>query len=650
MFSESGHLSILFLVIAFWLLIIPVLDKGKTKHRSIVTLFAAVVGFRYMIWRLTETVIPFQGTSSEEIWIWGVFCVEVLAFIEIALFLLIMSRRNERSLEADQHQQNLTSFPSVDILIPTYNEERDVLEKTIIGAKNIHYPNFDVWVLDDGKRDWLRDYCLAKEVGYIRRPTNKHAKAGNINYALQQVQGDFFAIFDADFVPAHNFLERTIGFFLDDPQIGIVQTPQHFFNKDPIQTNLYIDKIFPDEQRLFFSEIAPCRDGWGAAFCCGSCSIARRSAIDIAGGIPTSSITEDLLTTLVLLRYGYKTIYLNEKLSQGLAPSSLEGYFIQRARWCRGGIQCMFVKEGPIRAKHLSLIQRILFLPYGWLLQPPTRIMVVLIPIVYLWFGITPLQMTTNAGIIDYLLPTILLYTLAMQWLVGSKYVPIISTAIGIFSAFRLLPVVISSVIKPFGEPFRVTPKGSADSIGVDTLTLSITLLFSAFTVGGIYLNLIPEYSILTDRQFFPFALLWAALNLVYLFISTLICFDIPRKRQEERFFTDETVKVSFADKQGMAKIIDISVGGMKLIANDLVPMNRGDQVIIEINGVGKVKAEVLNSRMYIMMKFHADDATRDKIIAKLFTGDYNNEVTGNIDKKNLFFKLFYRAFGHEMH
>ncbi len=89
--------------------------------------------------------------------------------------------------------------------------------------------------------------------------------------------------------------------FFEDPTIGIVQTPQHFFNKDPVQSNLSLKTVWPDEQRLFFDEMAASRDAWDVSFCCGSCSIARRSAVEEIGGFPHDSITEDLLTTLALL-------------------------------------------------------------------------------------------------------------------------------------------------------------------------------------------------------------------------------------------------------------------------------------------------------------------------------------------------------------
>ncbi|OOZ36705.1 hypothetical protein BOW52_10615 [Solemya elarraichensis gill symbiont] len=176
-----------------------------------------------------------------------------------------------------------------------------------------------VWVLDDGKREWLKEFCKEHNVNYLTREDNSHAKAGNLNDGLKHASGELFAIFDADFVPLSDYLKRTTGFFVNNPDVGLVQTPQHFYNRDPIQSNLYLDKLLPDEQRLFFDVMAPCRDRWNAAFCCGSCSITRRKAVDEIGGIPTSSITEDLLTTLSLLKAGYKTIYLNEKLSPSVS-------------------------------------------------------------------------------------------------------------------------------------------------------------------------------------------------------------------------------------------------------------------------------------------------------------------------------------------
>src|SRR6185369_5403853 len=181
------------------------------------------------------------------------------------LFLAFL-RTSDRRPEADRHERRLRGLdagkaPSVDVLIPSYNEPLAVLEKTIVGARSLEWPNVNVYVLDDGRRAWLRDYCAEKGVGYITRPDNLGAKAGNINHALTLTDGDFVAVFDADFIPQRSFLMRLMGFF-EDPKVGIVQAPHAFYNHDPMQTNLAMRKSLPDDQAFFFEAIMPSRDGW----------------------------------------------------------------------------------------------------------------------------------------------------------------------------------------------------------------------------------------------------------------------------------------------------------------------------------------------------------------------------------------------------
>ncbi|MDD5729403.1 MAG: glycosyltransferase, partial [Victivallales bacterium] len=596
------------------------------------------------------TVVPFKGSLINGIWINTVFVVEILAFIEVCIFFLIMSRYCSRSSEADGYMEKIQDFPSVDVFIPTYNEDIDVLEKTIYGAKHLDYPNFKVWVLDDGNREWLEKFCTEAGVGYITRPEHVHAKAGNLNNGLARTSGELFAIFDADFVPAENFLRRTVGFFIFNRDIGIVQTPQHFFNKDPIQSNLYLEKVWPDEQRLFFSCMAPCRDGWNAAFCCGSCSIIRREAVEKAGGIPTSSITEDLLTTLCLLKIGYRTVYLNEKLSQGMAANSVAGYFIQRSRWCRGGIQCFFVPEGPLRAQGLTVLQRILFTPYNWIMQPITRLVLLLAPILYLWLELIPLHFTNTADLLYHQFPMFLAFTLSMQWLAKRKYIPIISTAIGVFTMFRLLPVVISSLIKPFGEPFRVTPKGVAGAAGaaVDRGILITASMLFIITLSGIVINLVPEHQVICKIQFFPYALFWSSFNVIMLLICMLICFDAPRKRQEERFIINEPG--SFDGREII--IEDISVSGCKVRhSSGRRIVEWGSVIKLKVPGVkGEPELEVTNSNAtHFMGRFqNLTRSQREALIVKLFTGKYDNEIQETAFWHKVVSSLMRRALGKE--
>jgi len=122
---------------------------------------------------------------------------------------------------------------SVDVMVPTYNEPEWVVRRTLIGALAIRYPH-QTYLLDDGRRPEME--ALAKELGagYITRPDNAGAKAGNLNAAMAQTSGDFIAIFDADHVPLPPFLDSTLGYFADST-IAFVQTPQEFYNVESFQ-------------------------------------------------------------------------------------------------------------------------------------------------------------------------------------------------------------------------------------------------------------------------------------------------------------------------------------------------------------------------------------------------------------------------------
>jgi cellulose synthase (UDP-forming) len=282
------------LIIVVGALLLPgaLLPMARPWARYAVAGFVAVVVLRYLDWRIGTTVLAAEGAWYELAWIWFCLGVELLGLFDAGILYLVFLRVTDRRAEADAGEVRLRAappdrLPSVDVFIATYNEPLDVLEKSIVGALMLDYPNFRVWVLDDGRRAWLHDFCRRKGVGYITRPDNRGAKAGNINHALRQTEADFVMVLDADFIPQRNFLIRTIGFF-DDPRVGIVQVPHAFYNQDPMQTNLSVGKVLPDDQRFFFEAIMPSRDGWDAAFCCGSNSITRRSAIRRVGdALPT---------------------------------------------------------------------------------------------------------------------------------------------------------------------------------------------------------------------------------------------------------------------------------------------------------------------------------------------------------------------------
>jgi cellulose synthase (UDP-forming) len=552
------------------------------------------------------------------------------ALLDAMILYLIFLRTTDRRAEADAHEERLRAaaselLPSVDIFIPTYNEPIEVLEKTITGALSIHYPNFLVWVLDDGRRPWLREFCEQKGVGYLTRGDNLHAKAGNINHALTKTNGEFVAIFDADFIPQRNFLMRTMGFF-DDPKVGIVQVPHSFYNHDPMQTNLALRKSLPDDQRFFFEAIMPSRDAWDGAFCCGSNSVTRRTAFEAVGNaLPTGSITEDMLLTLALLRRGYVTRYLCERLAFGLAPESLKAFFVQRQRWARGATQIMFLKDGPF-GPNLSLMHRLMFLPTHWFTQGATMLMTVCAPLVFLYTGLTPLVNANTEAVVNYIVPMVLAMFGGLCAFAPGRYFPLAAQVLAMFQTFKVFPTVLATLVKPFGHVFRVTPKGGdAGQSEYESGIFWVSAGLIGLTVFALAINASPEWHIVTQGALLPMVAFWCSLNVVILFFVCMMSLQMPVKRSEERFQLNEDIWIiSPSGALSTGRMRDISITGVAIDADiDRALVTKvGDRVRVFITEVGFVNAKVVRQYdRFLAVHFDlAPSVERDLLISKLFT------------------------------
>jgi cellulose synthase (UDP-forming) len=608
----------------------PMLPLSRPWARMLV--FAAVwlVIARYLEWRLFETVMPAGGEWYEVGWVWFCFAVEVLALFDALILYLAFLRVSDRHAEADAHEARLRllppeATPSVDLYIPTYNESLEVLEKTITGALCLEYPNFKIWVLDDGRRPWLKAFCEAKGVGYLTRPDNAHAKAGNINHALTKTNADFVAIFDADFIPQRNFLIRTMGFF-EDPRVGIVQVPHAFYNYDPTQSSLALQKALPDDQRFFFEAVMPSRDGWDAAFCCGSNSVTRREALRSVGdALPTDSITEDMLLSIALLRNGYITRYLCERLAFGLAPEGLKAFFVQRKRWARGAMQILYLAAGPL-GRNLSLMQRLLFLPTHWLSQGLMLLLTLVAPLVFLWTGILPLVHVTPEAVLYYLLPMILAVAGGIWAFAPRHYFPFAAQVHGTFQSFKVLPTVLVTMAKPFGHVFKVTPKGAeAKTSDYDRPIFWTAACLMLLTILGLVINSQSEWRIIGEGGLLPIVACWAVLNIVVLFLVCMMSLQAPVRRGEERFELDEPVWIFAANGAlSTGRIRDISLSGAAIIAdeNRALATHSGERARIFITEVGFVATSVVRQAgQFLAVHFDLPPGVeRDLLVRRLFT------------------------------
>lgn len=244
---------------------------------------------------------------------------------------------------------------TVDVFITVYGEEVNKIRATATAALAIK-GDHRTWILDDGRSDEVKD--LAAEIGcnYVRRFSSNGAKAGNVNHALSIAKGEYFCIFDADFVPKPEFLIETLPFFVND-NVAFVQTPQTYGNL----INL-VSRGAGYMQAVFYKFIQPGRNHFNAAFCVGTNVIFRRAAINDIGGIYTDSKSEDVWTSLMLHERGWKTIYIPTTLAIGDAPETIEAYTKQQLRWATGGFEIMITHNPLSPRRRLTVDQRIMYL------------------------------------------------------------------------------------------------------------------------------------------------------------------------------------------------------------------------------------------------------------------------------------------------
>ena len=237
------------------------------------------------------------------------------------------------------------------MLIPIFQEPLEILEQTLLAARAMDYARLAIYVLDDGHRDEVHELAQRLGAHYLRGP-REHAKAGNLNAALAQTQGDLVAIFDTDHIPTRSFLRRRCrGSRTED--VGVVQTPHVFRNPDIFQRAFRLEGRIPNEADLFNRGIQPARDAWGGAFFVGSGAVFRREALEEIGGFQVLSITEDIHTCVHMHAAGWRSVFVDKALAVGLAAEDLSSYVVQRRRWMLGCLQ-IFFRDNPLLPRAVS--------------------------------------------------------------------------------------------------------------------------------------------------------------------------------------------------------------------------------------------------------------------------------------------------------
>ncbi|MBF2076188.1 MAG: UDP-forming cellulose synthase catalytic subunit [Synechococcales cyanobacterium C42_A2020_086] len=579
------------------------LEEKQSDHRVSEYLHLCILSLsglttlRYLYYRASYTL-------NLDNWIDGIFSL-LLFSAELygvgTLFLAYFQTvkfRDRRPIDFSDIPQD--QWFSVDIYIPTYNEDVEIVRKTALGALAIDYPvhKKQVYILDDGRaeqyrvrRELLRQMCEELGCTLLTRDNNDHAKAGNINTALHRTHGDLVLILDCDHIPIRSFLKETVGFFYDD-KVALVQTPHWFYNPDPFERNLLTRGRVPVGNELFYKVLQRGNDYWNAAFFCGSAAVIRRDYILNVGGIATETVTEDCHTSLRLHSLGYKSVYYDKIMVAGLAPETFSSYVGQQVRWARGMAQILRL-ENPLFNRKLKLrfSQRLCYFSatshffFGF-----PRLMYAVAPTFFLLFGINSVK-GLGVETLSYALPHIVL---SMQ----TNHIPYKHVRFSFWNeiyefamSFQAGIVTLLALINPKLGSFNVTSKGqTVDRRRFDLDSIRYLVILGVVT--AVSLLAVPFWLIISplETQAVLINTLWCLFNLLLVLAACLVAFEQPQLRRAHRMPRHLTAIIHSEGRSWSGTTTNISETGVQILL-DVWP-NIPDEVRLEL--VGDYGARVL--------------------------------------------------------
>ncbi len=476
--------------------------KGGAARQVCLALGTLVI-IRYMYWRLTSTLPPLNDPAN---FVPGVILVigELYCVLIMVISLVISADPIHRPpLEREEDDK----LPTVDVFIPTYNEDELILATTMAAARSMDYPveKLTIWLLDDGgsdqkcnqadpkkaqearnrKRD-LMALCEQMGARYHTRQRNEHAKAGNMNDALKYATGDLIVVFDADHAPFRSFLRETVGHFALDEKLFLVQTPHVFLNPDPIEKNLRTFDRMPSENEMFYSVTQCGLDKWDASFFCGSAAVLRRKALDTTGGFSGVTITEDCETAFELHANGWHSVFVEKPLIAGLQPETFVSFIGQRSRWCQGMFQILMLKN-PALKKGLSVTQKICYMSSMtfWFFPLP-RLIFMTAPLLYIFFDVK-IFVSNIDETYAYTLSYIIINLMMQNYLYGRVRWPWMSELYEYVQGVFLSKAMISVAMNPRKPTFNVTAKGlTLDNDHLSELSWPFFVIYGVLFAGGL--------------------------------------------------------------------------------------------------------------------------------------------------------------------
>ncbi|HEY9905150.1 MAG TPA: UDP-forming cellulose synthase catalytic subunit [Candidatus Sericytochromatia bacterium] len=625
------------LLIATGRLALQMEEQNPSKRTSeylhlFLILLSIVTTLRYLYYRTNYTL-------NFDDWINGIFCLLLFIAELYAIGTLVLAYfqtikiRDRQPVDLSLYPQD--QWPKVDIYIPTYNEDVEIVRKTTLCALAIEYPadKKQVYVLDDGRaekykarREELRQVCEELGATMLTRDNNDHAKAGNINTAFKCTGGDLVLILDCDHMPVRQFLMHTVGFFFN-PQVAFVQTPHWFYNPDPFERNLLTRGKIPVGNELFYKVLQKGNDFWNAAFFCGSAAVIRKEYALQVGGIATETVTEDCHTAFRLHSLGYESVYYDKIMVAGLAPEKFSAYVGQQVRWARGMAQILRIENPLINPKlHLTIPQRICYFSatshffYGF-----PRLMYAIAPPLFLLFGINSVK-GLGLETLFYALPHIIL---SMQ----TNHIPYKHVRFSFWNeifefamSFQAGIVTLLALVNPKLGSFNVTDKGlsvtkrSFDFDSVRYLVITSAIASASLLSVPFWLLLSPE-----DTQAVLINALWCIFNLFLLLAAVLVAFEQPQLRRAHRLPRKLTAVIHSGGQSWTGHTVDVSESGAQILLDEWP--NIPDEIKVELVGDYGARA-LMNGRVIRAI-------ATSKLQARLFI-DFVNPTRTQIDDLTL--------------
>ncbi|AYN28329.1 MULTISPECIES: UDP-forming cellulose synthase catalytic subunit [Buttiauxella] len=554
------------------LAILFLLGFSKKHSVSIIMMLVSVLmSTRYIYFRATQTL--HFNSEIEAILGIGLFLAELYIWVILLLSYLQTSFPLKRGIVP--LPDDTSKWPTVDIYIPSYNESLDVVRDTVLAAQCIDYPRdkIKIYLLDDGKRREFAVFAADVGVGYITRNDNSHAKAGNLNHAMKLTHGELITVFDCDHVATRIFLQATVGAFLKDPKLALLQTPHYFYSPDPFERNLSGGQNIPNEGSLFYGPIQQGNDNWNATFFCGSCAVIRRSALEEIGGFAVETVTEDAHTALKMQRLGWKSAFLDIPLAAGLATERLVLHVIQRTRWARGMTQ-IFRMDNPLFGRGLTWQQRCCYLSAMLYFQfALPRVAFVTAPLAYLLFNLNIIHSSASL-IFAYALPHLILSIYLNSRMNGRYRYSFWGEIYDMVLAFHLvLPTVITMLFPKRGK-FNVTDKGALLNVGYFDFSVVrphviIAVLLAVAVVAGIVRACAHDY-FGVDPNVIALNVGWGLYSLVFLLAAIAVARETRQTRKTIRIDVEVPVVIHYASGiSSRSNTIDLSMGGCQIAVPD---------------------------------------------------------------------------------